>query len=117
MPMQFARHDDLIEIQVIVSDLPITLPQIREALNEAGYGRCQIITDQVTNFIADYEVIQADIRAGKLPPGQKIGRRIAVRRNAELRINKQWICFQILNRAVKDNGKKFSHLETPFKGH
>ena len=87
MPMQFVRHDDLIEIQVIVSDLPLTLPQIREALNEAGYGRCQIITAQVTNFIADYEVIQADIRAGKLPPGQKIGRRIAVRRNAELRIN------------------------------
>jgi len=85
--MQFVRHDDLIEIQVIVSDLPLTLPQIKEALHEAGHGRCQILTDQVSNLIADYAVIQSDIRLNKLPAGQKIGRRIAVRRNGELKIN------------------------------
>ena len=85
--MQFVRHDDLIEVQVSVNDLPITLQQIRDGLNEAGFGRCQVIGDQVTNLIADYEVIQSDIRLNKLPAGQKISRRIAVRRNAELKIS------------------------------
>lgn len=87
MPMQFVRHDDLIEVQVTVTDLPITLQQIRDGLHEAGFGRCQVIGDQVSNLIADYEVIQSDIRLNKLPAGQKIGRRIAVRRNAELKVN------------------------------
>ena len=87
MPMQFVRHDDLIEVQVVVSEQPLTLPQIREAMQEAGFGRCQIVVDQISNLIADYEVIQSDIRLNKLPVGQKISRRIAVRRNAELKIS------------------------------
>lgn len=85
--MQFVRHDDLIEVQVNVTEQPITLPQIREALSEAGYSRCQIITNQISNLLADYEIIQADIRLNKLPSGQKISRRIAVRRNGELKIS------------------------------
>ncbi len=85
--MQFVRHDDLIEVQVNVTEQPITLPQIREALSEAGYSRCQLITNQISNLLADYEIIQADIRLNKLPSGQKISRRIAVRRNGELKIS------------------------------
>lgn len=84
--MQFVRHDDLIEVQITVTDLPISMQQIREGLYDAGYGRCQLVGDQVSNLIADYEVIQSDIRLNKLPAGQKISRRIAVRRNAELKI-------------------------------
>ncbi len=86
MPIQFVRHDDVIEVQVNVSELPLTVQKIRDAMNEAGYGRCQLLMEQVSNFIADYEVIQSDIRLNKVSAGTQISRRIAVRRDAELKI-------------------------------
>ncbi len=86
MPIQFVRQDDVIEIQLSVTEQPLTLPTIREALNEAGYGRCQLIMDNISNLIADYQIIQSDIRLHKINPDTKISRRIAVRRDAELKI-------------------------------
>lgn len=80
--MQFNRAEDFIEVVVAVGlhDLP---PQgVREALLEAGYGRCFVLSEQINQLLADYQALQSDIKLGKLQEGVTIRRKIAERRNA-----------------------------------
>lgn len=80
--MQFNKAEDFIEVvvEVALHDLP---PQaLRDALVEAGYGRCFVHTEQINQLLIDYQALQGDIKLGKLKEGVAIRRKIAERRNA-----------------------------------
>ncbi len=83
--MQFSRNQDTIIIDVMVTLLPLTPALVREGMAEAGFGRCFMVSDQLTNLIADYQALQSDVKQQKLPDGYRIQRKIAVRKNAELK--------------------------------
>lgn len=83
--MQFSREDDTISISVEISLLPLTAVLIREAMTEAGFGRCFIIPDQLTNLLTDYQVLQSDLKMQKIPSGYRMERQIAQRKHAELK--------------------------------
>jgi len=83
--MQFSRNEDTIIIDVMVALLPLTPALVREGLADAGFGRCFVVNDQLTNLIADYQALQSDLKLQKIPDGYRIQRKIAVRKNAELK--------------------------------
>ena len=49
---------------------------------EAGFGRCFVVSDQLTNLLADYQALQSELKLKKIPEGYRAQRRIAVRKNA-----------------------------------
>jgi hypothetical protein len=85
--MQFSREEDVISIGVEISLLPLTAALVREAMSAAGFGRCFIAADLMTNLLADYQVLQGDLKLQKIPPGYRIQRRIAQRKNAEFKFD------------------------------
>lgn len=84
--MQFGKIDDFIEVQVAVGLLDLTAQQVRDALSEAGYSRCFVLTEQINQLLLDYQALQQDIKLNKVQAGVRLRRKIAERRNAELRI-------------------------------
>lgn len=87
MSMQFSRKDDTIIIDVMVTLLPLTPALVREGMAEAGFGRCFIVNDQLTNLLADYQALQSELKLKKIPDGHRAQRKIAVRKNAELKLD------------------------------
>ncbi len=85
--MQFSREEDVISIGVEISLLPLTAALVREAMAEAGFGRCYIAADLMTNLLADYQVLQGDLKQQKIPSGYRMQRRIAQRKNAEVKFD------------------------------
>lgn len=85
--MQFSRNEDTIIIDVEVTLLPLTPALVREGMSEAGFGRCFVVSDQMTNLLADYQAIQSDLKLKKIPDGYRLQRKIAVRKNAELKFD------------------------------
>ncbi|RVU37226.1 DUF342 domain-containing protein [Rheinheimera riviphila] len=83
--MQFSRNQDTIIIDVMVTLLPLTAALVREGMAEAGFGRCFIVNDQLTNLLADYQALQSELKLKKIPDGYRAQRKIAVRKNAELK--------------------------------
>jgi uncharacterized protein (DUF342 family) len=83
--MQFSREDDTISISVEISLLPLTAALIRAAMAEAGFGRCFVIPDLLTNLLTDYQVLQSDLKMQKIPSGYRMERQIAQRKHAELK--------------------------------
>jgi uncharacterized protein (DUF342 family) len=83
--MHFIRDQDTIIIDVEVTLLPLTPALVREGMAEAGFGRCFVVSDQLTNLIADYQALQSDLKLKKIPDGYRVQRKIAVRKNAELK--------------------------------
>jgi uncharacterized protein len=84
--MQFSRNEDTIIIDVMVTLLPLTPALVREGMAEAGFGRCFMVSDQLTNLLADYQALQSDLKQQKIPDGYRIQRKIALRKNAELKL-------------------------------
>jgi uncharacterized protein (DUF342 family) len=84
--MQFSKDADFIEVQVAVGLDDLTGQAIRDALQEAGYARCFILTEQINQLLADYLALQNDIKLNKLKEGVVVRRKIAERRNAVLAI-------------------------------
>jgi hypothetical protein len=85
--MQFSREDDTIFIGVEISLLPLTAANVREGMAAAGFGRCFIAADLLTNLLADYQVLQGDLKSEKIPDGYRMERRIALRKNAEVKFD------------------------------
>ncbi len=84
--MQFGKDQDFIEVKVAVGLNDLTAQAVRDALHEAGYGRCFILTEQINQLLADYQALQNDIKLNKLQEGVVIRRKIAERRDAVVSI-------------------------------
>ncbi len=84
--MQFGKIDDFIEVQVAVGLFDLTAQQVRDALSEAGYSRCFLLTEQINQLLLDYQALQQDIKLNKVQAGVRLRRKIAERRDAELRV-------------------------------
>jgi uncharacterized protein (DUF342 family) len=85
--MQFSRNEDTISIDVMITLLPLTPALIREGMTEAGFGRCFVVNDQMTNLLSDYQALQSDLKLKKIPDGYRLQRKIALRKNAELKFD------------------------------
>ena len=85
--MQFSREDDLISIEVSLALLPLTAEAVREGLHAAGFGRCYIPADLMNNLLADYQAMQSELKLAKISANTRIQRRIAQRKNAEIKFD------------------------------
>lgn len=84
--MQFGKDQDFIEVAIVVGLNDLTAQAVRDALHEAGYGRCFILTEQINQIVADYQALQNDVKLNKQQEGLVVRRKIAERRNADLSI-------------------------------
>lgn len=72
-----------IEFQTAVDSTPLTLQDIRQALQQANLGRLFILSDEVNLLLADYQRCQAELA---VRPQISVRRIIAERRPAQLSI-------------------------------
>ena len=55
---QLHRVGEQIEFQTTVDSTPLTLQDIRQALQQAGLGRLFLLTDEINLLLADYQRCQ-----------------------------------------------------------
>ena len=60
--MQFGKDEDFIEVKVAIGLNELTTQAVCDALHDAGYGRCFILTEQINQLLADYQALQNDIK-------------------------------------------------------
>lgn len=84
--MQFSKDADVVELKVAVGLYELSEQTVRAAINEAGYGRCFIFNDQISQLVTDYQTLQNDIKLNKVQEGVVIRRKVAERRNASVSI-------------------------------
>lgn len=82
--MQFTEHNNSIKITVPVTLDALSAQDVNTQLQAAGFGRCLIIQDQVTNLLMEYQQIQQKIKEKLQPEGVPLTYRIAEKRDAEL---------------------------------
>ncbi|MFT5547147.1 DUF342 domain-containing protein, partial [Rheinheimera aquimaris] len=82
--MQFTEHNNSIKITVPVTLDALSAHDVNSQLQAAGYGRCLIIQDQITNLLVEYQQIQQKIKEKLQAPGVPLTYRIAEKRDAEL---------------------------------
>ena len=82
--MQFTEHNNSIKITVPVTLDALSAHDVNSQLQAAGYGRCLIIQDQITNLLVEYQQIQQKIKEKLQAPGMPLTYRIAEKRDAEL---------------------------------
>ncbi len=82
--MQFTEHNSSIKITVPVTLDVITANDVNIQLQAAGFGRCLVIQDQITNLLVEYQQIQQKIKEKLQEPGTPLTYRIAEKRDAEL---------------------------------
>lgn len=82
--MQFTEHNNSIKITVPVTLDALRVEDINAALHEAGYGRCLLLQDQITNLVIEYQQIQQKIKEQLQKPGHPLTYRIAEKKDAEL---------------------------------
>jgi uncharacterized protein len=82
--MQFTEHNNSIKITVPVTLDVLSAHDVNEQLQTAGYGRCMVIQDQITNLLVEYQQIQQKVKEKLQAPGAPLTYRIAEKRDAEL---------------------------------
>lgn len=82
--MQFTEHNNSIKITVPVTLDALSAHDVNTQLQSAGFGRCLIIQDQITNLLVEYQQIQQKIKDKLQAPGTPLTYRIAEKRDAEL---------------------------------
>ena len=85
--MQFTEHNNSIKITVPVTLDALSAHDVNTQLQAAGFGRCLIIQDQITNLLVEYQQIQQKIKEKLQPEGAQLTYRIAEKRDAELSFN------------------------------
>lgn len=60
--MQFTEHNKIITITVQVTSEALSASDIEAQLNEAGYSRCRILPDQLTNLLHEYHTLQQKLK-------------------------------------------------------
>jgi uncharacterized protein len=84
--MQFTEHNSSIKITVPVTLNALSAHDVSTGLDAAGFGRCFIIQDQITNLLVEYQQIQQKMKEKLLAPGTPLTYRIAEKRDAGLAI-------------------------------
>lgn len=82
--MQFTEHNNSIKITVPVTSDALSAHNVVTSLQTAGFGRCLVIQDQITNLLVEYQQIQKKIKDKLQPEGTTLTYRIAEKRDAEL---------------------------------
>ncbi|MGP9802316.1 FapA family protein [Rheinheimera sp. NSM] len=82
--MQFTEHNNSIKITVPVTSDALSAHDVATQLQAAGFGRCLVIQDQITNLLVEYQQIQKKIKDKLQPEGTSLTYRIAEKRDAEL---------------------------------
>ena len=82
--MQFTEHNNSIKITVPVTLAPLSAQDVNTQLQAAGYGRCLVIQEQITNLLVEYQQIQQKIKEKLQPEGALLSYRVAEKRDAEL---------------------------------
>ena len=82
--MQFTEHNNSIKITVPVTSDALSADDVATSLQTAGFGRCLVIQDQITNLLVEYQQIQKKIKDKLQQEGTTLTYRIAEKRDAEL---------------------------------
>ncbi|WP_333607775.1 DUF342 domain-containing protein [Arsukibacterium sp.] len=83
--MQFTEHDNSIKITVPVSLSSLSAELIQQQLQQNGFGRCFLLTDQITNLLVEYQQLQLKIKEKVLQENAKeLNYRVAEKRPAEI---------------------------------
>jgi uncharacterized protein (DUF342 family) len=85
--MQFTEHNNSIKITVPVTLNALSAQDVKAQLQQAGYGRCFLIQDQLTNLLIEYQQIQQKIKDKLQAEGAPLTYRIADMRPAELKFD------------------------------
>ncbi|MFC4654607.1 DUF342 domain-containing protein [Rheinheimera marina] len=83
---QFSLKDDLVFVEIPVSLTDISDATIKEQLEQAGYGRCLILLDQLSNLVVEYKQIQQKIKQQLQSEGYVLKYKVAQRKPAILNI-------------------------------
>ncbi|WP_337878914.1 FapA family protein [Rheinheimera sp.] len=83
---QFSLKDDLVFVEIPVSLTDISDATIKEQLEQAGYGRCLLLLDQLTNLVTEYKQIQQKIKQQLQSEGYILKYKVAQRKPAILNI-------------------------------
>ena len=59
---QFSLKDDLVFIHMPVTQTNLTAELLKEQLQQAGYGRCLLLQDQIKNLLLEYQQVQQKIK-------------------------------------------------------
>lgn len=85
--MQFSEHNNSIKISLPVTLEPLSAQDVQAQLQHAGYGRCFLLQDQLTNLLVEYQQMQQKIKDNAQAEGAVLSYRIADIRPAELKFN------------------------------
>ncbi|RRJ19785.1 DUF342 domain-containing protein [Rheinheimera mesophila] len=83
---QFSLQDDLVFIHMPVTQTNLTIDVLKEQLQQAGYGRCLLLQDQIKNLLLEYQQIQQKIKQQLQAEGYVLKYKVAQRVHAQLKI-------------------------------
>lgn len=83
---QFSLQDDLVFIHMPVTQTNLTIDLLKEQLQQAGYGRCLLLQDQIKNLLLEYQQIQQKIKQQLQAEGYVLKYKVAQRVHAQLKI-------------------------------
>ncbi|RVT45885.1 DUF342 domain-containing protein [Rheinheimera sediminis] len=83
---QFSLKDDLVFIHIPVSQTNLTADLLKEQLQQAGYGRCLLLQEQVKNLLLEYLQVQQKIKQNLQAEGHVLKYKVAERVHAKLKV-------------------------------
>lgn len=84
---QFSLKDDLVFIHMPVTQTNLTADLLKEQLQQAGYGRCLLLPDQIKNLLLEYQQIQQKIKQQLQAEGYVLKYKVAERIHAQLKVD------------------------------
>lgn len=69
--VNFKEKDQWIVADVLVGLLPLTKEVLQQQLQEAGFGRCQLVPEQIKNLLAHYAQDQQKVKDSLIAPDTK----------------------------------------------
>lgn len=70
--MEFAEHNNNIIIKVPVTAEPLNAAMIKQGLQDAGFGRCFLLQNQLENLLVEYQQLQQKVKALTLAEHAKV---------------------------------------------
>ncbi|MDP4534613.1 FapA family protein [Alkalimonas collagenimarina] len=68
----FKAKEQAVVAEVAVGLLPLTKEELQQQLQQAGYGRCKLVPEQIKNLLAHYEQDQQKVKEKLVAAGAKI---------------------------------------------
>lgn len=82
--MQFSEHNNKIKLIVPVTTEPLTEIAIQTRLEQAGYGRCRVDSESLSNLLLEYQTLQQKNQQQAAEPAVEIEYFIAEKLDAEV---------------------------------